>query len=385
MAEFNTPEFLQNRSVDDWYAKIKKTLPADLDLSQGGHGWNMTYPIAIVAAEICEFILPEVVKLILPEWSYGEFLIGHAKGRGMTPKAAVPATGSITITGVAETVIPAGSLFSTASVNDVPSMDYATTEEVTIPGTGSVTVDIECTQPGIVGNTTANTIVLVSSNLKGITSVTNENEVTGGTEEESEEDLIARISEYDKSQGETYTGSPADYKRWALSVPGVGDATPIPASDDSGLVTIILTDSNGNPATEELRNAVYNYIMSPDYPEERLAPCNAFLNVIAPATIEIGIRATVVLEVGATIESVSAAFLTSVALYLTEAIEDKEVKYSQIWAVLAGVKGISDFKDLEIGPKTASGTAYGTVNIPLSESQLPTVASEDLILTSGTV
>lgn len=384
MAEFVTPEFLENRSAEDWYEKIKKILPADMDLSEGGHGWNLTYPIALVAGEICEFVLPEVVRLILPDWSYGEVLEGHAKSRGMTPKAAVAATGSITITGAPKTVIPAGSLFSTAAVNDEPSVDYATLEDITIPDVGTVIVDVECTQAGIVGNTTINTVVLVSSKLSGITSVTNEEAITGGAEAESDEALKARIDEYDKSQGESFIGNNADYIRWAKEA-GAGSAIPISPEDDSGVVTLIVTEEDGSPATEPLLERVYNHIMRPDNPEERLAPCGAILDVVAPKTIKISIKATIELAPEATIESVKAEFTSQIALYLPKALEEGEVKYSQIWAVLAGVTGVSDFKDMEIGEKTDSGTIFGTANIPISDSQLPTVASEDLILTSGTV
>lgn len=75
---------------------------------------------------MCEFVLPEVIKLIFPEWSYGTFLDEHAKGRGITRRAATAAIGKITITGTAGAVIPAGSLFSTASVNGEPSVDFKT-------------------------------------------------------------------------------------------------------------------------------------------------------------------------------------------------------------------------------------------------------------------
>lgn len=151
-------------------------------------------------------------------------------------------------------------------------MDYETLETVVIPSGGSVTAAVRCTQAGIIGNATAGAIEIVSSRLTGITGVINTVGITGGTEEESDESLIERIAEYDKSQGDSYTGTPSDYKRWAKSVAGVGDATVISAQDDSGLVTIILTDSNGDPATELLCTTVYNYIMRPDAPEERLAP-----------------------------------------------------------------------------------------------------------------
>ena len=385
MSEFVTPEFLQNCSEDEIFEKIKQILPSDIDLSEGGHGWNLTRPIALVAAEMCEFILPEVVKLILPETSYGGFLNGHAKGRGITRKEAVAASGEITITGDANSTIPAGSLFSIPSVNNEPSVDYKTLTDATIPENGTVVVDVECTQTGIVGNAAPNTIILVSSKLTGITAVINEKEITGGAEEESDESLIERINEYDKTQGYSFVGNNADYKRWAKEA-GAGDATVINPDDDSGVVTLVVTDENGAPANDDLIAAVYNHIMRPDDRDARLAPTGAILSVVAPGRCYIGISATVELEEGATIESVKADFASKLALYFAEALEEGEIKYSQIWAVLASVNGVNDFTNLMIGAKTESGIQYGTANIPVSNSQLPGLESvTDLLLSAGTV
>lgn len=382
MAEFTLPAFLQKHSTDDIHEKMRAILPPDLDMSEGGHAWNMTRPTALVIAELCEFVLPEVIKLIFPEWSYGEFLDGHAKARGITRRPAAYANGEITITGAEKTEIPAGSLFSTAAINDEPSVDYETLETVVIPGSGTVTAAVRCTQAGIIGNATAGAIEIVSSRLTGITGVANTTGIIGGTEEESDESLIERIAEYDKSQGDSYTGTPSDYKRWAKSVAGVGDATVISAQDDSGLVTIILTDSNGDPATELLCTTVYNYIMRPDAPEERLAPINAFLKVTPPMTLAIGIQATVELEDDATIESVKADFLAQIALYLPVALSEGEVKYTRVGAILSAIDGVNDFKDLKLG---AVGAAYGTGNIAITTNQLPVMDKEDCTLTAGTV
>lgn len=387
MSEFTTPSFLQNRSVDDWYEKIEEILPDNIDLSEGSHAYNMTRPIALVAAEICEFILPDVLMLALPEWSYGEFLDGHAKGRGITRRAATAATGELTITGEPKTVIPAGSLFTTAAIDEEPSIDYETLEEAIIPESGSVTVAIQCRRTGTVGNTSANTIMLVGNKITGIASVTNPESVAGGAEGEDDDSLKARIDDYDKSQGESYTGSVADYKRWAMSVPGVGNATVIPAKDDTGLVTIIITDANGAPATESLCKAVYNHIMAPEDEGSRLANVNAFLSVVAPSTTAIGVKATVELEVDATLESVRTAFLAQLALYLPTALEQGEVKLSRVGAALSGTKGINDLDSasLQIGVKLGETITYGTSNIPITTNQLPTVVEADLILTEGTV
>lgn len=385
MSEFQTPAFLQNKSVAELYAKIKDILPDDLDLSEGGHGWNLTRPVALMGAEICEYILPEVIKLILPEWSYGEFLEAHARRDGIYRKSATAAEGEITITGTPSTVIPAGSLFAYPSVSGEPSVDYATKTEVKIPESGSVKVGIVCTEPGVIGNTAANTIVLIAGKITGITAVTNEKEVDGGADEETDEKLYSRISEYDKTQGSSFIGNDADYKRWAKSVPGVGDATVIPAEDDSGVVTIVITNETGGEVDQALIDKVYNFIMSPNDRLMRLAPIGAVLNVVAPETCALAIKATIELETGATIESVKAKFASELTLYLPQALEDQELKYSQIWAVLSGVEGVNDFTDLQIGVIGKEGTKYGTSNIPLSDRQLPTVNINGLELTPGTV
>lgn len=383
MMEYQTPYFLKNKSVDEIHAQMKAALPPDIDVSEGSHEWNMTRPTALIVAMVCQFILPEVVKLTFPSWSYGDYLDEHAKQRGMERREATAATGTITITGAANSVIPAGSMFSTASINDEPSVDYITLEQAVIPVGGSVDVDVECTKKGVVGNTIENTVIFVSSKLTGITAVTNAEEITGGTEVESDESLIARIEEYDATQGQSFVGNPNDYKRWATSVDGVGEAIVIPAEDDSGMVTIILTDSNGAAANESLRTAVYNYIMRPDAPGERLAQVNAKLTVAAPDPLAISIKATIELVTGYNLESVTAAILANLKSYLPTAMDEQEIKYTRIARAISETDGVNDYKDLQIGEKTA-GT-YGTANIPIEVTELPTIDEDDLVITSGTV
>jgi len=481
MAEFVIPEFLQHHSVDEVHEIMKSILPADIDISEGSHEWNKTRPTALVVAEVCEFVLPEVIKLIFPEFSYDEFLGYHAKTRNMERLDATAATGEITITGEIGSKIPAGSLFATVSINDEPSISYRTTEDgeitdeaivkasircieegtagnvvkntpffakdqidgvvsavneeairfnekldpqyasglLTITGkvgtvipAGSifssrysdqypsvqyetlqeivipacVRVRVECTEVGSVGNTIRDTVILVGSKLTGIKAVTNEEPITGGTERESDESLQERITEYDRTQGESFVGNVADYKRWAENVDGVGAAIVIPAYDDTGLVTIIIIDANGAPATEELCESVYNYIMRPDDEESRLAPVNAYLSVIPPETLTICVKATTELEYEATLESVKANFMAALALYIPEALVDKEIKYSRIWSILSSVAGVNDHKGLKVGLKySGENIAYGTGNIPITARQLPIIEVENLDLTTGSV
>ena len=386
MAEYETPAFLENHSADDFHEIGLSALPSDIDASEGGHTWNFTRSAALIGSEICEYVLPRVIQLIFPEWSYGTYLDGHARTRAMNRRAATAATGEITITGQEGSVIPLGSLFVTTSINDEPSSEYRTTEYAQIPETGVIKVGIECVTTGISGNVAAGTIVHVGSKIDGITSVTNENAVTGGTEEETDESLIARICDYDQSLGDSYGGSASDYKRWAESVDGVGSAEVIPAQDTSGLVTIVLIDANGDPANEDLRDAVYSYIMSPDDPANRKAPTGAYLSVVAPETVTIAIKATVELEDESTIESVKEAYLALILAYLPESMKDGEIKYTSITSKLSNTVGVYDYSNVQIGIVGEGGTvSYGTSNITLSDRSLPIITEDWLLLTSGTV
>lgn len=385
MSDFQMPDFLKNKSVDDIHAMMKQILPEDIDVSEGSHEWNFTRPTALVVSMTHQYILPQVIKAVFPSWSYGEYLDQHAKDRALKRRSATAATGEITITGTVGSSIPQGSMFSTASINNSPSVDYLTIEDAKIPEGGSVTVKVVCNKTGIVGNTQANTIIFVSSKLTGITGVTNAKEITGGTEIESDESLIARIEEYDATQGQSFVGNPNDYKRWATSVDGVGNALIITPEDDSGMVTIILTDANGAPANEMLRQAVYNYIMRPDDPGQRLAPVGAKLTVSAPSTMSIGIKATIELKDQYNLESVKEAFLVNLSQYLPIAMEEKEIKYTRISSILSNTDGVNDFKELQIGEKSGGSVTYGAANIPIETTELATITDDDLILTSGTV
>ena len=183
--------------------------------------------------------------------------------------------------------------------------------------------------------------------------------------------------EIDQSRNVSYVGSVADYRRWALEVPGVGSVTVIPASDTSGLVTIVVTDSNGDPATETLRNEIYDHIMAPDDPNQRLTAPNVQLSVIAPTTITLSITATVELSEGYTISAVKTAFIAAVQSYLDAARADGEIKRSKISDILGSISGVYDY-----GNVTLNG---GTNNVPLTQTQLPQATNDSVTLTEGTI
>lgn len=207
----------------------------------------------------------------------------------------------MTITAKAGLVIPLGYGFSTEADDEGNTIEFVTIEEATVDTLGNAKIPIEAVEGGADSNVGANTIVLHTGDENGelldeIISVTNEEPITGGLDEEDDDTLRERIVEYDQSQDVSFIGNVADYKRWALSVAGVGAATVISAKDTSGTVKIILLDQNGQPASKQIQDAVYDYIMSPDDGEARLAPTNAVLEITTPDTVTINVAAVVYLK-----------------------------------------------------------------------------------------
>ena len=376
MAEFPIPSFLLNQSVEEIHERMMKHLPSDIDKSEGGHPWNLTMPSAYLGSYFAEYIVPEAIKIFFPKYAqdYADVMNDHAEMRGIVRKAATYATGEITITGDSGTEIPAGSSFSTASVNGEPAVEFVTTEATIIGSDGTATVEIRAVIAGTIGNVPAETIILKANNISGITGVTNTEETDGGTEQESIESLQARIMDYDESQGVSYVGSDSDYKRWAMEVDGVGSAIIISAQDSSGLVTIIITDANGDPANENLREAVYNHIMRPDAPEERLAPINGGnILVVAPETIAISVSVTIEADGSVATGTIKENILNALKEYMVEATEEGKVRYTRIGSVISATAGVEDYNSLFLNGSIA--------NIPISNQQLPTIDEENLYIT----
>lgn len=372
MEDMEIPDFLQNYDEDDIHEEIFALIPDEYDKSEGQHYWNFTRPTANIVSKLRGYDLPEAIKLIWPRYCHGEYLDLHAELRSLTRKAAQYATGEITITGTPGTIIPYGYTVATEAKNDTASHDYVTLEECIIGEDGTVTVAARASNAGIEGNTASGTIVVNSSSFEDVTSVTNNTPFTGGVEEEDDESLYQRIHDYDSMQGDSNVGNPSDYKRWAESIPGTGNAKVIRSTDTSGLVTIVLTDGNGDPATTSLCETVYNYIMSPNNEESRLAPCGATLIVKPPTTTTLSIRANVELTSGI-ISDVTTTYAERLKEYIPKAIENHEILYQKIGSILGSIDGVYDYSGLYLND--------GTENISLEEDVFPVVESENITLT----
>lgn len=376
MTDFIIPDFLQEKSPEELHKKMIAAIPEDIDLSEGQLAHDLTYPAALVVSELAQADLPRIISQIWPQFATGENLDYHAVTRKMERKAAQAATGKLLITGQDGFLIPAGSRFSTVSRTDNIAVEFATVQNYVITD-GSVLADVKAVEAGSDSNAAANTVIIVlSDNLNGIDSVTNPEPIDGGYNEEADEELRKRIIQYDQSISGSYIGNENDYRRWALSVVGVGDVTVMPAGDETGLVTIIATDSNGSPASAALCQDIYDYIMEgKNELGIRYAPVNANLAVIPPTGVLVTIAGEVDLDGSNALSEVKTEFMDAAKLYFQQAMVDGEIKYSAICRLLSTTAGVYDIRNIFIDG--------GRQNIKLPKDYLPVLEASSVVLTEG--
>lgn len=357
MADFFQPFFVENSSAEEIQQRMMNALPPDIDGMPGGFAYDFTMPTAIEKSEAINFHIIRTLMLMFPDWAWGEWLDLHAAQCSLQRKAAVCASGYITISGTPGKRLSAGFIFCTPSTESTPSALYSLDESVTIPEEGSITAPITAVEPGPASNVSAGMITIMSNPVEGIISITNESAVTGGTEEESDDDLRERIAETYASSGTSYIGNDSDYIRWALEVDGIGGCIVTQAWNGPGTVKLSLVDSNGDPANDRLCEAVYDHIVSPEDRMSRLLPTGTAELTVMPAdslSISYSCENLTYNAETTSIDQIKEDFIAALSAYYTQAKEDGVVKWNIAHALLTKVTGVEDFTDFLINGKTGN-------------------------------
>ena len=353
------PKFLQGQSADSIHRRMMATLPDDIDKAELSIPWDFTRPAANEKARYVEFELNETIQLIFPHWAYGGWLDLHAEMEGLRRRPANRAFGYLTVTARAGHAVEKGFLFATpASITS--SIVFEAYEQAVFDGEpdsqGNVTkqVPVRATEGGRRGNVPPDSIILMVRPDAAISFVKNAEATTGGAPEESDDALRIRVLEMVR-RGHSWTGNDADYVRWALEVPGVGDAVTQAEWAGPGTVRVFVIDANGLPANQQILDAVYQHVISPNNRLERKAPIGASLTTAAPSPMYINISAKVFLREDEDLGVVTERFKASLSAYWAEATKENDlydvftgsaqnfVKYVQVGARLAKTAGIIDY------------------------------------------
>lgn len=347
--EFENPSWLNSQDASTINQRMMDNLPDGLDKTEGGFPWDMTKPTALEKSETLQFHLTEALKQTYSFWATYKWLDLHANEQALIRKSAAYAEGTLMVKGISGTIIPEGFVFSTKGSANMPSKLYNAVESVMIDDNGIALVPIKAMEAGADYNTPENTIYLMQIPLTGIESITNEDVITGGADEESDDELRQRVILAERTGSRT--GCDADYERWALEVTGVGGAMTDPLWNGPGTVRIIISDVNGDKANETLIERVYNYIVSPNDRRQRLAPIGATVTVDTVQVYDINIRFAFTAVTEADITAICEAFKIGVCEYLSgDARSNMTVSYNRIRSLIEGIEGVKMLTKLEIRP-----------------------------------
>lgn len=335
-------------TVEEIKQRLLARIPPEFDKTEGSFFYDLLAAVAI-ELEAVYAGQDNALKLGFAQTTSGKYLDYRAAENGLTRLAATKATGTVTITGSAGTVIPAGSLFASGA-----GVQYQTTAEVTIGPGGTVDAPIEAVEAGSAGNVPASTITSIPISIAGVSQVTNAAPTTGGTDTETDAALVARLLE--KVRRPATSGNAAHYLQWAKEVNGVGDARVLPLWNGPGTVKVVVIDGSKQPASAEIVSSVASHI-------ENVRPIGAAVTVESAAGIYIDVAATLTLDTGAVLADIQAAFESSLDEYLKKiAFQQSYVSYAVIGSLLLDTPGVLDYSGL-----TVNG---GTANIPVGATQV---------------
>lgn len=372
--EFTNPDFVNNSDPETIQARMMNNLPADISDMPGDFPYDFTMPSAIEISQLIQFHIVRTLMLMFPMYAWGEWLDLHGVSAKVTRKLATRASGYVTVEAKEGTIIPEGFVFCTEGTSDVEPIEFAATEEVEVGKSGSADIPVSAVLAGSAYNVTRGVVVMQQEVNQNITSITNEEPIIGGADEEDDETYRERILEKLRSAEVSFVGCDADYVRWAKEVQGVGSAVVEPEWNGPGTVKVVVSGPAGSAVSEDVLQAVEDYIVSPDDRSKRLCPIGAEVTIATVTESTIAYSAIIEVKDGYTIDSIKESYAEALKEYYTSAKDDEEIRYTVVAALLSNTPGVIDFVDFKL--------AGGVKNIEVEVDDYPVTDVEDMNFTA---
>lgn len=200
----------------------------------------------------------------LPDTAESDWLDRHANIWLGGRKAASYASGTVTLTGVPEVVVPQGTILFSSQTG----IQFQLTANVTL-GSGPTVAPVVSLTAGKIGNLAVSSALSTTTAQSGVDGVATVVSIAGGADAETDDELRFRV--LDRIQQPPMGGDANDYVAWALRCPGVTRAWCSPLEMGPGTVTVRFMmdslratddpDTNGFPLDEDVA-AVQAYLDS---------------------------------------------------------------------------------------------------------------------------
>lgn len=329
-----TIESIRARLNADTNAGVAPTEEGYYDTTEGSAVYDLTQGPALEAERLWDFLSTEVVAAMFVQSAWGQYLDEHGAMLGVDRKDEVLATGAVTFFGIDGTPIPTGTEVGQAATDpDADPVTFVTTESgwvgdpddplapVTYASPGEITLPVRAAEPGPSGNVPPGAVVILLTGIDNVSAVVNATNISGGADVESDEAYQNRLLLEWRAPGAA--GNVADYRKWALAYPGVGDVTVTPVWDGPNTVRLVVTDPDGNPVSGITRDGL-KQLLDPvglDGQGYGLAPVGAFVTVDTVTTFTVPISAQARFEDGYSLDGVGGT------IALRDAIQEAIIEY----------------------------------------------------------
>ena len=244
-------------------------------------------------------------------------------------------------------------------------------QDAVIGADGSVEINAISVEAGERYNKEADTLQYIPIKLVGINSCTNKEPFTGGSDLETIDSLYYR--DYLKVNKNPNGVNNAQFEQWALEVDGCGSCKVYACKDETlthkrGHVCLVITNSSGRSASDELCQKVKDYIAPDEYGEGLTMMC--ILHVISATELPINLSFNLTLENGFELDVVKANIKEDLSKYLKE-LKSNRISYTKLGSQLYDVAGVKEYDNLLINGSTN--------NITLLDNQIPVLGSVTIL------
>lgn len=284
--------------------------------------------------------------------------------KGIKRKLATSSTTTLTLNGSGTVNI--GNLFETEGGIQFQSLENKTFSNTT-------TIKIESILKGSSYNVGANTINQIPVTIEGIVSCNNNSPSVGGFDAENDNDYRDRY--YLELQKAPTSGNIYHYEFWAKEVVGVGGVRVIPLWNGNNTVKVVIIDSNRQPASTQLVDAVQKYI-DPKTVEGKntwgtgtgVAPIGAYCTVESATKKDISIEVTIKRDTNysekQTKDNINEAIIDYLKLI---AFSVDYLSYAKVNSVIINTDGVVDITSLKIN--------NNNVNIPIANTEVSVLSN----------
>ena len=334
--------------------RISERLKIEANLLEGGFAQDIIGSISYELANITETELNRIADRAFVTTAEGEDLDRVGADYGIERRQDAAAIVYLDIKGDEFAVI-------NQNVKAVyNNLVFTVQEYKKINSSGVARVKAKCETLGVIGNVPANTITQFLTDYAGLRTVNNPEPAYDGFDKE--DDTIYRQRILDYLANDSANCNKAQYEAWAREVTGVLKAVVKGAEDmGAGNVGVFISAIDAN-VSEELKQAVYNYINEKQF-------INATLIVDSLNYIDIDIVANVILKEGYSNIDVMDEFKLKLKSYLPTV--EKVVSYFKISELLFDCAGVEDVTEYTVNGDIES--------IVLADTDFPVVGEVQIV------